>query len=318
MTEEKPATEALAPVARFDWRLANPFIYKSLSLETRAAYRRGLEQFFRAVGWLHPAEITKEHVLAYREQLLRDGRQARTIRQRLSVVRSFFDYLQADGLIGRNPASTKLVTPPPKPASRSGRALTKQEALYLLSAPDRRVTEGARDFAMITLMLRLSLRVSEVCSLRCSSMRWDEGRWTLACKIKSGREEVWPLPQDIRQSVEDYLRLDRERRATLGTGGDDAWLFQPTQNYRTLVHDKPISRRQVENLVRKWADYAGLGRVTPHDLRRTVLTEMLKRHPAQDVQMVSKHRDIRTLLGYFHDSDNLERNPVNTFSYDSD
>ena len=316
MAQDDLPRDALVIGPRFDWGLANPFIYKSLSPETRAAYRRGLEHFFRTVGWLHPAEVTKEHVLAYREQLVRAGRKEQTIRQRLSVVRSFFSYLQADGILDRNPASTKLVPPPAKPAARSGRALTRREVSHLLLAPDRRKPEGARDFAMLTLMLRLSLRVSEVCSLHASSIRWDEGRWTLRCKVKAGREEVWPLPRDVRQAVEEYLRLDRERRESLGTAGPDAWLFQPTQNYRTLVHAKPISRRQVGNLVMKWGEYAGVGHVTPHDLRRTVLTEMLKTYKPQDVQMVSKHRDVRTLMGYNHDSENLDRNPVNTFTYD--
>ena len=37
---------------------------------------------------------------------------------------------------------------------------------YLLSGPDRGKAEGARDYALMPVMLRLSLRVSEVCSLR--------------------------------------------------------------------------------------------------------------------------------------------------------
>jgi site-specific recombinase XerD len=36
---------------------------------------------------------------------------------------------------------------------------------YLLSGPDRGKPEGARDYALMLIMLRLSLRVAEVCSL---------------------------------------------------------------------------------------------------------------------------------------------------------
>jgi site-specific recombinase XerC len=42
-----------------------------------------------------------------------------------------------------------------------------------------RSEEGARDYALMLVMLRLSLRVSEVCSLRASSVKWSRGRWTL-------------------------------------------------------------------------------------------------------------------------------------------
>lgn len=47
----------------------------------------------------------------------------------------------------------------------------------------------------VLVMLRLSMRVAKVCSLRASSIKWSHGRWSLRCKVKGGREEVWPLPK---------------------------------------------------------------------------------------------------------------------------
>lgn len=35
-------------------------------------------------------------------------------------------------------------------------------------------TAGARDYALLLLMLRTSLRVAEACSLRLSDKRWDQ------------------------------------------------------------------------------------------------------------------------------------------------
>src|SRR5215216_1847251 len=138
-------------------------------------------------------------------------RKANTVATKLAIVRSFFEYLKAGGVIALNPASTKLVTPPELPAEPRGRALTPKEVRYLLSGPDRSKPEGARDYAMMLVMLRLSLRVSEVCSLRASSVKWSHGRWTLRCKVKGGREEVWPLPKDVKEAIDNYLRLDRMR-----------------------------------------------------------------------------------------------------------
>jgi len=123
------------------------------------------------------------------------------------VIRSFFEYLKAGGVIPLNPASTKLVTPPELPTESSGRALSAKEVRHLLSGPDREKSEGARDYALMLVMLRLSMRVAEVCSLRASSIKWSHGRWTLKCKIKGGREEVWPLPKDVKQAIDDYLKL---------------------------------------------------------------------------------------------------------------
>src|ERR671938_383166 len=111
----RPGTPTLAGRARFEERLAAPFILKSVSAETRESYRRGIQEFFRHAGWPHPTQITKEHVLRYRDRLIRDKRRPATVAQKLSVVRSFFSYLQAAGVVTLNPASTKLVPPPPVP-----------------------------------------------------------------------------------------------------------------------------------------------------------------------------------------------------------
>jgi len=315
----RPETPALAGRARFEERMAAPFILKSLSAETRESYRRGIQEFFRYAGWPHPTQVTKEHVLRYRDRLIRDGRRPATVAQKLSVVRSFFSYLQAAGEVTLNPASAKLVPPPPVPAQQAGRALTPKEVRHLLASPDKTKSEGARDYAILLVMLRLSLRLSEVCSLRRSSITATQGRWVLKCKVKGGREEVWPLPADVKEAIDDYLRLDHKRRRALHSDGHDAPLFQPHSNYRTLVFDKALSPRHVQRIVTHWGKFSGVGKVTPHDLRRTVVTELLNRgHSYREVQMVTKHRDPKTVMRYDHARENLENNPVNTFNYDLD
>lgn len=118
---------------------------------------------------------------------------ANTINLRIPVIRSFFDYLVADGSIDPNPASTKLVSTPLVPTNPSGRALTPKEVGYLLAGPDRSTPEGARNYALMLLMLRLSLRVAESCLSRKSDIRWSHGRWVLTLKVKRGREEKWPI-----------------------------------------------------------------------------------------------------------------------------
>ena len=68
-----------------------------------------------------------------------------TVSFKLSVIRSFFEYLKAAGVIPLSPASTKLVSPPELPTEPAGRALTAKEVRYLLSVADREKPEGARD-----------------------------------------------------------------------------------------------------------------------------------------------------------------------------
>ena len=218
-----------------------------------------------------------------------------------------------------NPASTKLVSPPELPSEPAGRALSAKEVRYLLSGPDRSKPEGARDYALMLVMLRLSLRVSEVCSLRALSVKWSHGRWTLRCKVKGGREEVWPLPKDVKEAVDHYLKLDRRRREVQHSGGEAAYLFQPHTNYRTLDFDRALSTRMAQKIVKRWADYSRLGDLSPHDLRRTAITRALESGLSyRQVQMMSKHRDPKTVMRYDHGRENLDQNAVNFLAYDEE
>jgi site-specific recombinase XerD len=125
--------------------LAAPFCEKSLSEETRRAYRRVIKEFFLFVGGLHPSQITPDHVLRWRDALKGDRKKSATVSFKLTVVRSFFEYLRSAGHVHLNPASTKLVTPPTVSDEMKGRALTAKEVRYLLSGPDCSKPEGARD-----------------------------------------------------------------------------------------------------------------------------------------------------------------------------
>jgi integrase/recombinase XerD len=309
--------EAIAP-RRFDPRSATPFINKSVSEETRRAYRRAVADFFEFIGGKHPTEVVPNNVICWRDHLRHSRNRAATVSFKLSVIRSFFEYLKAGGVIPLNPASTKLVTPPELPTEPAGRALSSKEVRHLLTGPDREKSEGARDYALMLVMLRLSMRVAEVCSLRASSIKWSHGRWTLRCKIKGGREEVWPLPKDVKQAIDEYLKLDAQRRVTLHSD-TDAYLFQPHSNYRTLVFDKALSTRMAQNIVAKWGRFTGVGDVSPHDLRRTAITRALEMGQTyRQVQMMSKHKDPKTVMKYDHGRENLDQNAVNFLAYDDE
>lgn len=37
---------------------------------------------------------------------------------------------------------------------------------------------------------------------------------------QGGREDVWPLPKDIKEAIDLYLKLDRRRREGYGAGNE--------------------------------------------------------------------------------------------------
>src|SRR5262249_24077258 len=306
---------------RFELPRAKNFIEKSLSEDTRPAYTCALLDFFSFVR-KPPVQVMVEDVIAYRDDLVKNKRRkARTVNMKLSVVRAYFGYLKAAGDIEINPADTSLVSVPPPPDDMAGRALTSEEVVRLINAPDRSKAEGARDHALLLTLARTSLRVSEVRNLRVSSIVWSHGRWTARVKVKGGRERTIPFPKDVKQAVDYYFKPAAQRRRTPHSDGADAFFFQPTVNYRTLEFAKPLSARHICQIVNRWACFAGLNKskqtLSPHDLRRTAVTRALNLgFSYRQVQSMTGHKDIRMVVRYDHERGNLEENAINFLHYD--
>ena len=301
---------------KFNSKAMTPFFERSVSEETRRACKRVAKEFFAYFRNRHPAEINQGDIQKWRDHLIALRKSNATVRLKLSVIRSMFDYLKIAGIVEMNPALTKLVRPPAQSEDLRGRALTNKEVSYLLSGPDQTSTEGARDYTLMLLMLRTSLRVSEACSLRASSIRWSHGRWILKFKVKGGRERTIPLPPEVKKAVDNYVHLDRFRRQIHKSDGVDAFIFQPITNYRTLNFDKAISKQMAWNIVKKWGEFSGIGKVSPHDLRRTAITKALDQGLTyRQVQMMTGHKDPKTVMRYDHGRENLEQNAVNFLNY---
>ena len=126
LLQDLRGNEAVAP-KRFDPRSAAPFVNKSVSEETRRAYRRAISDFFLFLGGKRPTEIVPADVQVWRDHLRAQRKRPTTVAFKLAVVRSFFDYLKAAGTIPLNPVATKLVPPPELPTEPSGRALSAKE-----------------------------------------------------------------------------------------------------------------------------------------------------------------------------------------------
>ena len=140
-----------------------------------------------------------------------------------------------------------------------------------------------------------------------------------AVQGEGGREEVWPLPKGVKEATDHCLKLDRKRREIAHSVGEDAYLFQPHTNYRILDFDKPLSTRMVQKIVKRWADYSRIGDLSPHDLRRTAITKALDSGLTyRQVQVMSKHRDPKTVMRYDHGRENLDQNAVNFLGYDEE
>ena len=193
------------------------------------------------------------------------------------------------------------------------------EVRYLLYIINRDNPVDLRDSAIIYAILRLSLRVSEICHLKISDIKKEGKHWVIDYRSKGGRRERQPLPVDVKAVIDDYLAADRLNRKDTKTDGADAFIFQADVMRRSFGASQPLSTRHLWHIVKTRGQQAGLGKLAPHDLRRTAITKAFQQNtPVTAILNMSKHKSVETLMIYNKGLDNLENNAVHTLNYDSE
>src|SRR5258708_15676885 len=109
-------------------------------------------------------------------------------------MQSNHPFLCLDGLI---PVRLRPAVPSTASWSLAGlpRSITSAQAADLLRACDRRSVSGRRDFAILTLLIRLGLRAGEVAELELDHIDWHHGELRVQGKVH--RAERLPVPPDV-------------------------------------------------------------------------------------------------------------------------
>lgn len=213
------------------------------------------------------------------------GRSIGSAKLAVTALRSLLGFLHVEGLIAR-PLGALIPSVAGWRLAGLPRSLELAEVGRLLAACDRRTRTGRRDFAMLTLLVRLGLRAGEVRTLSLEDIDWRAGE--LVVRGKGNRIERLPLPSDVGQAVAAYLRRGRPVTAQGRT------LF-----VRVRAPHRPLSSGGVTQAVAAAAFRAGLGRVSAHRLRHTVATQMVRSGvPLPEVSQVLRHRRLITTAIY--------------------
>ncbi|MEK7281346.1 MAG: site-specific integrase, partial [Chloroflexota bacterium] len=96
----KPSLDLLAQTPEDSLWLAN-----FTSDKTRETYRQAILQFIKAAGLRERSDfqrVSRAAVIAWRDQLMAEGRSRRTVKNRLSALSSLFDHLTAHGVVEKN------------------------------------------------------------------------------------------------------------------------------------------------------------------------------------------------------------------------
>lgn len=316
------------------------FLSRSNSIETRRTYANHLKEFFAFNKLKFPAEITDEDVIRWRDRMKRAGRKDTTVKTKLAAVRSFFEYLYKKGFIANNPANKYLVPPPKVADTLRGRALEPKEIKYLLSLPRTGEVIGARDYALMMLMLRTFMRVSEALSLRDTDFFSRKGVWYVQVKIKGGESKQAPIPLEVKKAIDRYLFLDREQRDLIKTReGEGKFVFLPSKDKkRHFSENRAITARHAWHIVRRYGEQLFMAdilkmkrenpsmsekaikdmfRLTPHDFRRTAITKALDQNESyRRVQNAARLKNIATVRRYDQHRESVEENSILTLNYD--
>lgn len=84
----------------------------------------------------------------------------------------------------------------------------KEDVLKLLGAIDREDPKGKRDYAIILMIVRLGLRISDIRSMKLSSLNWN--RKTICLNMQKTKQSIeLPVLDDIGWAIIDYLKNGR-------------------------------------------------------------------------------------------------------------
>lgn len=171
---------------------------------------------------------------------------------------------------------------PPEP-------LSTDEVLRLMNQCSRRAPTGVRDRALIAMMWRGQLRVSEALALKPSDVDMKE----LTVRVLHGKGDKWRLVVIDQQTV-DVLQTWLAVRASLGWNG--------RQPLFCTLRGGPMNPACVREMLPQRAAKAGIEkRCNPHNLRHSGASGLVDEGvPLLEIQEQLGHASPATVSRYLH------------------
>lgn len=271
-------------------------IEKGFSQNTTDAYRNDLLQLANFVEELAMVQgfepqwsaIDRNLLISYILDLKERNYAPATVARKVAAIKSFFDFLVADGALKSDPtenlSSPKVGKSLPKPLSAAEVEALLEEPAKLSSL------EAKRDKAMLELLYAGGMRVSELVSMNMSHLNLGAG--FVRCFGKGSKERIIPIHERAIQALEEYLA--KARLLLLRNRGEEA-LFLNRRGER-------LTRQGFWLILKAYAKAAGIRKeVTPHTLRHSFATHMLSGGAdLRAVQELLGHASISSTQIYTH------------------
>lgn len=265
---------------------------KRFSPHTVIAYRQDLYQFkeFLACEELEVMTISHREVRNWMLALMEQGSEAKTVNRKLSVLRSFYKFLQREELIQSNPM---IHIKTPKIPKRLPVVMDEQKMDTLLdshlSFSDN--FSGKRDRLILELLYGTGIRLSELVSLKGQDVNLYEQH--IKVLGKRNKERVIPVGAPLIKLIKDYIKeklsqnFDNKASSLIVTNeGNDAY---PQFIYRIVKSSlSKISTQEKKS---------------PHVLRHSFATALLNK--GADLNAIKEllgHSSLAATQIYTHNS----------------
>jgi len=261
------------------------------SPHSRRAYERHLREF---IAWYQSSAQTalnKATVQRYTAELRKSGLSAATINQRLSAIRKLASEASDNGALDIQIANgIKSIKGVRQEGTRTGNWLQKQQAQQLLAAPDTDALKGLRDRAILALLLGCGLRRAEAANLTFDHIQQRDGRWVLVDLLgKRNKLRSVPMPAWTKVAIDEYAS---------SAGLRDGIVFRPINKGGRITGER-MTEQAIYNVVLQYADQISVGKIAPHDLRRTFAKLAHKGGSGLDqIQLSLGHGSIQTTERY--------------------
>lgn len=251
---------------------------KGFSDYTVKSYETDLKEFY---DFALDKDINIELVREYLRKLYEDKYSNRSISRKVSSLKSYFKYLESEGIIKDN--FMRLISNP-KIEKTLPNYLNYDDLEKLLNFSDRSNKYGLRDALILEMLYSSGVRVSELANMRLSDIDFNERK--ILIFGKGSKERYVYYGSKCADLLDKYLKIDHRDSPYLLIG----------------KRKEKLNEREIRAIVTDTAKKAGISvHVTPHTLRHTYATHML--NEGADLKSVGDllgHESLSTTQIYTH------------------
>jgi len=262
---------------------------RNFSPNTIEAYLHDLNYL---LGWcgkagVSPMDVKIDDLRLFSVSLHEHGIGMTTQARILSGVRSFYRFLVVDGYMTDDPSE---LLESPRKGEHLPEVLTTGEVDQIEDSIDLSKWEGQRNKAIIETLFSCGLRVSELVSLKLSSLYMEEQY--IRVTGKGNKERLVPISSRAINEIKLWF-IDRNLMKI--KPGEQDYVFLN----RRGAH---LTRTMILIMLKRQAAEAGITKtISPHTLRHSFATEMLRGGAdLRAIQAMLGHESIGTTEIYTH------------------